>query len=104
MTADELRVQLAEAMGWKKLPATRDLPWGASAIFPEYHFNHQLPQLSELVRTAEGALSVNQKAQYSVAVCRDVKAFTPLPLDLFKLITASDEVRAAALLEVLKCA
>lgn len=147
MTADELRVQLAEAMGiepvrrwriwfdkdrqhgqiemhsrYEALIATERARedfarWGDMVDIsePEEYDSwcHTRP-LSELVRTAEAGLSQDQRSSYARALLMRLapKLKDQLPLacpnllwrEIAMLITAADEVRAAALLEVLRCA
>ena len=104
--SDQLRVALAERLGWtyiEKLALT-GIPKGSRGN-ADARVN---PDLATLVRSAEQGLSDEQKASYamrlSCAACghdRYHRDDWPEYIDIFRIRTASDELAATALLEVM---
>ena len=59
MTPEAQRIAIAEACGWRKMEAPKELGFGASAPDKCWYFTHQLPDyLSDLNAMHEAVLSL----------------------------------------------
>jgi hypothetical protein len=106
MTAEQQRILIAEACGWKLNPSKspRDLPWGCAAAFPNWEFVHQLPDyLNDLnaMNEAETILNTSQLDRYADILCDIVASGDPDP-NIIELIRLSAAQRAEAFLRALK--
>lgn len=69
MNADDQRIAIANACGWKHAPALPDNPWGYKAAFPHWSFVHQLPDyLHDLNAMREAALFLRSQDKLAYAL------------------------------------
>lgn len=62
MTKEQQRIAFAEALGWRKMVAPKELGFGASAGDKCWYFTHQLPNIDDLnvIHKAEEALKTDR--------------------------------------------
>jgi DNA-binding transcriptional regulator PaaX len=97
MKPEQQRIAIAEACGWRKMEAPKELGFGASAPDKCWYFTHQLPDyLSDLnaMHEAEKILNTNQAADYC-------ELLRPIICGCWRLVHATAAQRAEAFLKTL---